>query len=82
MNSFATNCPTCGYELRSVKTNSPVNELAKKIERAASVDERIELITNFYVPNTKEDMAEWAKTETVDELKGIFGQVPPAIPTE
>ena len=30
----------------------------------------------------KAGMAEWAKAETVDELKGIFGQVPPAIPTE
>lgn len=56
LTSFVTNCPTCGYELRSVKTNSPVNELAKKIERASSVDEKIELITNFYVPNTKEDI--------------------------
>ena len=56
LNSFLTNCPTCGYELRSVKTSSPVNELAKKIERASSVDEKIELITNFYVPNTREDI--------------------------
>ena len=56
LNSFVTNCPTCGYELRSIKTNSPVNELAKKIERTSSVNEKIELITNFYVPNTKEDI--------------------------
>ena len=54
--SFVTNCPSCGYELRSVKVNSPVNELAKKVEKAASIDEKIELITNFYVPNTKEDI--------------------------
>lgn len=56
LNSFLTNCPTCGYELRNVKTSSSVNELAKKIERASSVDEKIELITNFYVPNTREDI--------------------------
>ena len=30
----------------------------------------------------KAGMAEWAKAETVDELKNIFGQVPPVIPTE
>ena len=30
----------------------------------------------------KAGMAEWAKAETMEELKGIFGQVPPAIPTE
>lgn len=56
LNSFVTNCPSCGYELRNIKTESPINELAKKIEQTASVDEKIELITNFYVPNTKEDI--------------------------
>ena len=56
LNSFVTNCPACGYELRSVKTNSPIEALAKKVEAASSLDEKIELITNFYVPNTKEDI--------------------------
>lgn len=56
LKSFTTVCPTCGYELRSVKTNSPVETLAKKIEQASSLDEKIELITNFYIPNTKEDI--------------------------
>lgn len=56
LNSFITNCPACGYELRSVKIKSPVNELSNKLERTLSIDEKIELITNFYVPNTKEDI--------------------------
>jgi len=56
LNSFVTNCPTCGYELRNLKTNNSVSELVKKIAKASSVDEKIELITNFYVPNTKEDI--------------------------
>lgn len=56
LNSFVTNCPTCGYELRSIKTNSPVEELAKKIGQASSLDEKNELIANFYIPNTKEDI--------------------------
>lgn len=56
LNSFVTNCPTCGYELRGVKTNSPVEALAKKVEMASSLDDKIELITNFYIPNTKEDI--------------------------
>lgn len=56
LKSFVVNCPACGYELRSVKSNSPVNELAQKVEKAETVDKKIELITNFYVPNTKEDI--------------------------
>lgn len=56
LNSFMTNCPSCGYEIRNLKTQSPVNELARRIEKAETVEEKIELITNFYVPNTKEDI--------------------------
>lgn len=56
LKSFATNCPSCGYELRSVKVDSPVSELARKIEKTETVDKKIELITNFYVTNTKEDI--------------------------
>lgn len=56
LKSFTTSCPACGYEPRSVKTNSPVEELVKKIENASSLNEKIELIANFYIPNTKEDI--------------------------
>ena len=56
LDSFITHCPTCKFEFRGIKTNSPVEQLIKKLERASSVDEKIELITNFYVPNTREDI--------------------------
>lgn len=56
LKSFTTVCPICGYEVRSVTTNSPVEALAKKVEMASSLDDKIELITNFYIPNTKEDI--------------------------
>ena len=56
LKSFTTVCPTCAYELRGVQTNSPVEALVKKIEHASSLDEKNELIANFYIPNTKEDI--------------------------
>lgn len=56
LKSFTTVCPTCAYELRGVQNNSPVEALAKKIEMAATLNDKIELITNFYIPNTKEDI--------------------------
>lgn len=56
LKSFTTVCPSCGYELRSVQTSSPIEALAKKVEMASSLDDKIELITNFYIPNTKEDI--------------------------
>ena len=59
LDSFVTVCPACGYELRNVKTNSPVESLVKKIEQASSLDEKNELIANFYIPNTKEDICDF-----------------------
>lgn len=56
LNSFVARCPSCRYELRSVNIHSSVSELAKKIENATSVEEKNELIINFYVPNTREDI--------------------------
>lgn len=56
LKSFTTVCPTCGYEIRGVQTNSPVEALSKKIEMASPLDDKIELIINFYIPNTKEDI--------------------------
>ena len=59
LNSFVVNCPSCGYELRDIKINSPVNDLSVKISLAKSLEEKIDLITNFYVPNTKEDITDF-----------------------
>ncbi len=56
LKSFTTVCPTCAYEIRGVHPNSPVEALSKKVEMASSLDDKIELIINFYIPNTKEDI--------------------------
>ena len=56
LKSFSSVCPSCGYELRRVDTKSPVEKLAKEIEKATSLEEKTDLITNFYIPNTKEDI--------------------------
>lgn len=54
--SFETKCSACGFEIRDISHESLVEQLAKKIEAAESLGEKNELITNFYVPNTKEDI--------------------------
>ena len=82
LNSFTTNCPSCGYELRGAKTSSSIQELARKLEELENkrekqtwsswlqqklngtklnvVDEqKISLIQNFPIPNTKEDILEF-----------------------
>ena len=59
LKSFSAYCPACGCELRGSTTISPISELVNKLENTDSLDERIELITNFYVPNTKEDIIDF-----------------------
>lgn len=59
LDSFVINCPACGYELRGAKKVSVVKELADKINQTNSLDRKNDLISNFYIPNTKEDIIEF-----------------------
>ena len=59
LNAFVTICPVCNYELRGARTTSCVHELSRKLEQTESDEQKIELISNFYIPNTKEDIYEF-----------------------
>ena len=59
LDSFMSFCPTCGYELRGARTQSRVEELANKLEQTENVEQKIGIIRNFYIPNTKEDIYEF-----------------------
>lgn len=59
LDSFVTACTSCGYELRGTKTNSYIKELSDKLEKAETNEQKIDLITHFYIPNTKEDIYEF-----------------------
>ena len=59
LDSFVTVCPVCGYELRGARATSVVNDLVQKLERTKSFTQKSELIQNFYIPNTKEDIYEF-----------------------
>lgn len=59
LNSFVTNCPSCGYEIRGSKGISVVKELADRINQVNTLEEKNELISNFYIPNTKEDIIDF-----------------------
>lgn len=57
--AFMSNCPSCGYELRGVRTTSSVHEFAKQVAHSHKKSTKEELIRNFYIPNTKEDIIEF-----------------------
>ena len=59
LSSFSSTCSICGYELRGTKVSSVVNDFSIKLEKIESSERKIDLITNFHIPNTKEDIYEF-----------------------
>lgn len=59
IDAFVAKCPACGYEIRGSQTLSRVRELEDALEGVESSKKRSELIRNFYIPNTKEDIYEF-----------------------
>lgn len=59
LNAFETVCPACNFELRGAKSSSAVKDLAEKLEHATSEKQRIIIVKNFPIPNTKEDIFEF-----------------------
>lgn len=59
IDAFVTNCPSCGHELRGSGTTSIVHRFSKEIAAISNNKVKEELIRNFYVPNTREDIIEF-----------------------
>ncbi len=59
IDAYETVCKACGLEIRGRQTTSVVHELAKKLEQVDVIKKKDELIRNFYIPNTKEDIYEF-----------------------
>lgn len=59
LNSFIANCPTCGFELRGTKSSRTLNDFFSKLVNIELEEQKIELIRNFPIPNTKEDIWEF-----------------------
>ena len=59
IDAYETVCEACGFEIRGRKTTSRVHELEQKLELTYDQKKKDELIRNFYIPNTKEDIHEF-----------------------
>ena len=59
IDSFVTECPACGYESRSSKSLGSVRELSQILQKVSSSEQKIDIISSFYIPNTKEDIYEF-----------------------
>ena len=59
LNAFVPVCPVCGFELRGTSASNALKQFEEKLDHAYSVHEKAEIIKNFPVPNTKEDIWEF-----------------------
>ena len=59
LGAFVSVCPSCGYELRGTQSASAIKAFSSKIEQAASNEQKVTLIRNFPISNTKEDIFEF-----------------------
>lgn len=57
LSSFMQNCPECGCEIRSADA---LKDFEKKYSEASSNRKKVDLIRTFVIPNTKEDILEFA----------------------
>ena len=82
VNSFQTKCSDCGHEFRNIKINNSINELLNKLKKISKsqfkdgngdldkdqyFEARAEIIKDFAIPTTKEDLVEFA-TKSVSEF--------------
>lgn len=59
LGAFISICPSCGYELRNTNVANSVENFSVKIEQATSDEQKVTLIRNFPISNTKEDIFEF-----------------------
>lgn len=78
LDSFESNCSSCGHEVRKRRTSDAVQNFVMKVEMAESHEKRLSIIRNFPIPNTKEDLCEFlflsASNISVDAKNFVDGE--------
>ena len=59
IDSFVSICPSCGYEIRGARVNNSIKDFANSIVEADDPVKKMNLIRNFPIPNTQEDVLEF-----------------------
>lgn len=59
VSSFTAICPSCGYEFREASVSSTVQSFVNVLSNASSPEQKVSVIRNYPIPNTKEDIFEF-----------------------
>lgn len=74
LGAFVSTCPSCGYELRGTQSANLLKDFSMKIQQASSDEQRVTLIRNFPIANTKEDIFEFMILAS-SNLTGEFNEL-------
>lgn len=75
LESFSMKCSACGYEIRDTTTSKAIKQFASKLEQVGSDKEKANIIRNFPVPNTKEDIIEFMILATSNIGEDLSGDI-------
>ena len=75
LQSFVSFCPTCGLELRGSNISNSVREFSEMLGAATDNDSRIMLISNYPIPNTKEDIFEFMILASSNIANGVSSEL-------
>lgn len=59
VSSFTAICPSCGYEFREANVSSTVRSFTNMLSNTSDSEQKISIIRNYPIPNTKEDIFEF-----------------------
>lgn len=96
LDAYESVCETCGYERRGTEANNSAQKLADKLQeieeqrpakervsinKISSTDQqKIDLIKNFPIPNTREDMYEFMVLASANIDLSVYGFNPNSMP--
>ena len=72
LSSFTKTCPECGRELRGTDSVESVSEFSRRYSSTTSNSKKVDLIRTFVIPNTKEDILEFAILASSNIDEGSF----------
>ena len=86
LQAFQAKCPSCGNEIIGVSNATSVREFFDKYTKALTNESKFELINNYPIPNTREDLLEFSLlacqqikvllgSKNAKETKSMFGSM-------
>lgn len=68
--SFVAFCPSCKSEMRDVKSSNAIELFSFQLKQAKNIESKVNIIRNVNIPNTREDLREFAIRAKSEIMQG------------